>query len=307
MSAADGAVELWRRRFWPSRLAPCTGYLFLLPALVLVGTLVVSLVIIGDNSLRLLDRDLFRLGEDYSLGNYQTLVERPVYLRIIGKTLLAAVIVTLITVALAIPYAYLLVRTPSPTLRKVLLISLFLPFFLGQVIRAYGWLIILGKQGLLNSALASVGLPAVELIYTFPGVLLGLVQYMLPFAVLLLAPAFTAISEELELASMSLGARPWSTFCHVILPLAKPGWVAAGVVVFTLTLTDFAMPEIMGGGGNDFIANAIYDGFFQLSDAGLGGALAIVLTLIGTLVVAIIFTAIGASASRPTTAKSYAQ
>ena len=304
-SAAHGAVELWRRRLWPNHLDIFTGYLLLLPALALVGTLVISLVVIGDNSLRLLDRDMFRLGEDYSLGNYQTLIERPVYLRIIGKTLLAAVIVTVITVALAIPYAYLMVRTPSPALRKFLLISLFLPFFLGQVIRAYGWLIILGKQGLMNSALSAVGLPAVELIYTYPGVLLGLVQYMLPFAVLLLAPAFTAISEELELASMSLGARPWSTFRHVILPLAKPGWVAAGVVVFTLTLTDFAMPEIMGGGGNDFIANAIYDGFFQLSDAGLGGALAIILTMIGTLVVAIIFTAIGSA--RPTASTSHAE
>ena len=292
-SAAHGAVELWRRRVWPFGLEPYTGYILLLPALALVATLVVSLLLIGDSSLRLLDRDMFRLGETYSLGNYETLIERPVYLRIIAKTLLAAVIVTLVTLALAMPYAYLMVRTPSPTLRKFLLISLFLPFFLGQVIRAYGWLIILGKQGLLNSALSGIGLPAVELIYTFPGVLLGLVQYMLPFAVLLLAPAFTAISEELELASMSLGARPWSTFRHIILPLAKPGWVAAGVVVFTLTLTDFAMPEIMGGGGNDFIANAIYDGFFQLSDAGLGGALAIVLTLIGTLVVALIFMAIG--------------
>jgi putative spermidine/putrescine transport system permease protein len=305
--AAQGAVELWRRRFWPSRLEPYTGYLLLLPALALVGTLVISLLVIGDSSLRLLDRDMFRLGEDYSLGNYQTLIDRPVYLRIVGKTLLAATIVTLITVALAIPYAYYMVRTPSASLRKFLLISLFLPFFLGQVIRAYGWLIILGKQGLMNSALAGVGLPAIELIYTYPGVLLGLVQYMLPFAVLLLAPAFTAISEELELASMSLGARPWPTFRHVILPLAKPGWIAAGVVVFTLTLTDFAMPEIMGGGGNDFIANAIYDGFFQLSDAGLGGALAIVLTLIGTLVVAVIFTAIGASASRPTALTSHAE
>jgi putative spermidine/putrescine transport system permease protein len=191
------------------------------------------------------------------------------------------------------PYAWLMVRTPSARLRKLLLIGLFLPFFLGQVIRAYGWLIVLGKQGLLNATLAALGLPEVALIYTYPGVLIGLVQYMLPFAVLLLAPAFTAIPEELELASMSLGGRAWPTFRHIVLPLARPGWIAAGVVVFTLTMTDFAMPEIMGGGANDFIANAIYDGFFQISDAGLGSALGVVLTLLGTLVVAVVFTAIG--------------
>jgi putative spermidine/putrescine transport system permease protein len=233
------------------------------------------------------------LSEAYSAGNYQELAQRPVYLRIIAKTALAALIVTVVTVALAIPYGYLMVRTASARLRKLLLIGLFLPFFLGQVIRAYGWLIVLGKQGLLNAGLTGLGLPEAALIYTYPGVLIGLVQYMLPFAVLLLAPAFTAIPEELELASMSLGGRAFSTFWHVVLPLAKPGWIAAGVVVFTLTMTDFAMPEIMGGGGNDFIANAIYDGFFQLSDAGLGSALAIVLTALGTLAVAVVFTAIG--------------
>lgn len=292
-SAAHGQVEVWRRRLWPDRLRPLTPYLLLAPALLITGSLVIALAMIGDSSLHLLDRATFRLGEAYSLGNYHELAERPVYLRIIAKTALAALIVTAITIALAIPYAYLMVRTPSAGLRKLLLIGLFLPFFLGQVIRAYGWLIVLGKQGLLNAGLTSLGLPEVALIYTYPGVLIGLVQYMLPFAVLLLAPAFTAIPEELELASMSLGGRAWPTFWNIVLPLAKPGWIAAGVVVFTLTMTDFAMPEIMGGGANDFIANAIYDGFFQISDAGLGSALSIVLTLLGTLVVAVVFTAIG--------------
>ena len=109
--------------------------------------------------------------------------------------------------------------------------------------------------------------------------LLGLVQYMLPFAVLMLAPALTAVPEEIELASASLGASGWRTFRHVVLPLAKPGLVAAAVVVFTLTLTDFAMPEIMGGGRQRFrrqcgLRRVLPD----LADAGLGGALAIALT-----------------------------
>jgi putative spermidine/putrescine transport system permease protein len=291
--AALGLSEVWRRRLWPERLAALTPWLLLAPALLLTGSLALALVVIGESSLHVLDRATFRLSEAYRLDNYRELLQRPVYLRIIAKTALAALIVTAITVALAIPYAYLMVRTPSAALRKLLLIGLFLPFFLGQVIRAYGWLIVLGKQGLLNAGLGGLGLPEAALIYTYPGVLIGLVQYMLPFAVLLLAPAFTAIPEELELASMSLGGRAFSTFRHIVLPLARPGWIAAGVVVFTLTMTDFAMPEIMGGGANDFIANAIYDGFFQLSDAGLGAALSIVLTALGTLVVAVVFTALG--------------
>ena len=103
-------------------------------------------------------------------------------------------------------------------------------------------------------------------------VIVGLVQFMLPFAVLLLAPAVVAIPEEVELASKSLAGAHWPTIWHVILPMAKPGLIARRVVVFTLTMTDFAMPEIIGGGTTDFIANAIYDGFFQISDRARLGA-----------------------------------
>jgi putative spermidine/putrescine transport system permease protein len=287
------AGEALRARVWPAAAAPLTPWVFLLPALLLTGFLVAGLLPLADASLRPLDRATFRMAESYELANYAGLAERPVYARMALRTLGGAVIVTFVTLVLAFPYAWLMVRTPRPHVRKFLLVALFLPFFIGQVVRAYGWLIVLGKQGLLNAALAEVGLPAVSLLYTYPGVLIGLVQYMLPFAVLMLAPALTAIPEEVELASASLGARPLATLRHVILPLARPGLVAAAVVVFTLTLTDFATPEIMGGGGNDFIASAVYDAFFQLGDPGLGGALAVALTLVGSLVVAVLLAGFG--------------
>jgi putative spermidine/putrescine transport system permease protein len=286
-------IEAARARLVPARSSDLATWLMLLPALLLTGLLVLGLALILDSSLRLLDRDTFRLGETWTLANYAELIREPVYLRIALRTVAAALIVTLLTLVLAFPYAYLMVRTDRPAVRKLLLMALFLPFFLGQVVRAYGWLILLGKQGLLNAALGTVGLPAVQLIYTYPGVLLGLVQYMLPFAVLMLAPALTAVPEEVELASASLGAKPLATFRHVVLPLARPGLVAAAVVVFTLTLTDFAMPEIMGGGGNDFVASAVYDAFFQLGDPGLGGALGVALTLVGSLVVGVLLAAFG--------------
>lgn len=287
------AVEAVRARLWPDAFRPLTPWAFLLPALLLTGLLVAGLVPLLDASFRPLDQDTFRLAETYSPANYATLLERPVYGRIALRTFMGAVIVTVATLILAFPYAWAMVRTASAGLRRFLLIALFLPFFIGQVVRAYGWLIVLGKQGLLNTALAGLGLPPLEILYTYGGVLLGLVQYMLPFAVLMLAPALTAIPEEIELASASLGARPGATFRRIVLPLARPGLVAAAVVVFTLTLTDFAMPEIMGGGSNKFVASAVYDAFFQLADPGLGGALAVALTLVGSLVVGVALAAFG--------------
>ena len=78
-----------------------------------------------------------------------------------GRSLVGAIAVTVITLVFAFPYAYLMVRTPSSALRKFLLVALFLPFFIGQVVRAYGWLIILGNQGMVNEALGLVGVPPV--------------------------------------------------------------------------------------------------------------------------------------------------
>ena len=286
-------AEAVRAGLFPARFAVWTPYLYLLPATLITGILAIGLAEMAETSLHVLNRATFRPDPAYTLANYAAVLSKPVYLRIMLKTGFAALLVTGFTLLLAFPYAYFLVRTPHARLRRFLLVALFLPFLLGQVIRAYGWLIVLGKQGLLNASLAAIGLGPVSLIYTYSGVVLGLVQYMLPFAVLLLAPALTAIPHEVELASHGLGATPWRTFRHIVLPLARPGLVAAGVVVFTLTVTDFAMPEIMGGGANDFIANAIYDAFFQLSDAGMGAALGIVLTLFASLIVALAFLLVG--------------
>ncbi|MEQ8967961.1 MAG: ABC transporter permease [Azospirillaceae bacterium] len=287
------ALEAGRAAVFGRMPKSLTPYVFLLPAALLIGLLVAGMAYMVDQSFRELDRATFRLAEEWSLGNYATILDRLVYWKIIGRTVLAAVVVTAGALVLALPYAYAMVRTDSARVRKALLIGLFLPFFIGQVVRAYGWLIVLGNQGLVNATLGAVGIEPVKIIYTYPAVLIGLVQYMLPFAVLMLAPAVTAIPREVELASQSLGARWPSTLRHVILPMAKPGLVAAGVVVFTLTITDFAMPEIMGGGSNDFIASAIYDGFFAVADAGLGSALAVILVMLASLLVGVIFSLVG--------------
>ena len=288
----DG-LEGVRATLFPRGAGGLTPWLFLLPALLLTFLLVAGIVPLLDTSLRQLDRATFRPGEDWTLANFHTLWERPVYTWLAARTMGAALVVTVLSLLLALPYAWLMVRTPRPWLKKLLLVSLFLPFFIGQVVRAYGWLIILGKEGLINTGLKALGLPALDLIYNYPSVVFGLIQYMLPFAVLLIVPALAAIGEEVEMASESLGASWIATFRHVLLPMAKPGLIGAGVVVFTLTMTDFAMPEILGGGTTDFIASAIYDSFFQISNPGLGSALSIILVVLGSVLVGVVFYAAG--------------
>ena len=109
------------------------------------------------------------------------------------------------------------------------------------------------------------------------------------------APPLDLTSEaSIEAAAASLGASWWNGFLHIVLPLAKPGLVGAGIVVLTLSLTDFAMPAILGGGSQDFIANAVYDQFFRTSDQGMGAALTVALVALGSLLVGAVFAFLGA-------------
>jgi len=289
----DG-IEAIVATVWPRSLSGALPYVMVLPAILLVLLLVIGMVQIADQSARVLDTSTFLPSADYRSANYEQIFLSGLYWSILWRSLFGSVIVTVLCLVFAFPYSYLMVRTPSALLRKFLLIALFLPFFIGQVVRAYGWLIILGNQGVVNEVLGLVGVSPVRLLYNYPAVLFGLVQYMIPFAVLMLAPALTAIPEEIESAASSLGANWWRSFIYVVLPMAKPGLIGAGLVVLTLSLTDFAMPAILGGGSQDFIANAIYDQFFRTSDQGMGSALTIILVGIGSLVVGIVFSIFGA-------------
>lgn len=297
------ALEAAAASLWPRRLNPAVPYLMLAPAFVTVGLLVLGLWQVADASLRTLDTTTFQFSDDYSLANFRRALTAPLFITVAWRSLLAAMIVTAITLVLALPYAYVMVRTRSTLLRKFLLIALFLPFFIGQVVRAYGWLIILGSQGIANEMLGWFGLGPFRLLFNYYAVLFGLVQYMLPFAVLMLAPALTAIPEETEAAAQSLGANWGRTFWHVVIPMARPGFIGAGLVVLTLSLTDFAMPAILGGGSQDFIANAIYDQFFRTSDHGMGAALTLLLVLVGSTVAGAVLALFGAGTLSMTRAR----
>jgi putative spermidine/putrescine transport system permease protein len=265
------------------RLAP---RLMLLPALVVVGLLAVGFAVVLDNSLRTLDRGSFRLGDSYSLDNYRALLATPLYRATIERTLAGAALTTIVTVVLALPYAYLLVRTPSSRLRKLLLFCLFMPFFIGQVVRAYSWIIVFGRSGFVNTALGAFDVGPVVFLYNLGAVVFGLSQYLIPTAVLLIAPALVAVGRDHEDASANLGADWVRTLRHVVIPMARPGIAAAATVVFAISVTDFAMPAMMGGGRADFVANLIYGAYLELSDPGLGAALSVVLVAIASALLA---------------------
>lgn len=284
----DG-LEKTVEALWPGRFKAALPYAMLVPVVLLVSVLVVGIVELFDSSLRTLDTSTFLMSDFYSLDNYRRALTENFFQKVATRSFVASLVVTAVTLVVAVPYAYLMVRTQSSILRKFLLVALFFPFFIGEIVRAYGWLIILGNQGMVNEVLMFLGLPSARLLYNYSAVIFGLIQYMLPFAVLMIAPALTAIPVELEAAANSLGANWVRTFRHVVLPLARPGLVAGGLVVMTLSLTNFAIPAMLGGGSQDFMSNVIYDQFFRTSDQGLGAALSILLVAAGSVLVGIVF------------------
>lgn len=284
----DGAVE----RYVPRLVVRAVPLLMLLPALLLIGLLVVGFGILAEQSLHLLDRKTYLLEDAFTLANYAAAFSRSDYMALAIRSIVAAVALAVMTLVLGFPYAYVMVRTPSKALKKLLLCCIFFPLLLGTVVRGLAWLVVLGRDGLVNQVLGLFGLQ-LALIYNMTGVVIGLVQLYLPLAVFMIAPALTAIDEDTDEAAQSLGATWTRALRTVILPMAAPGLANAFVLVMTLVFSDVAIPGILGGGRADFITNAIYRAYLETGERGVGAALCVVTTGIATGMIAVLFLARG--------------
>ena len=264
------------------------GYLLILPGVLLVSFLAVGMVLLTYYSFLTFDTVEIFIHE-LTLENWERLLDTEAFHNVVVRTILFSTVVTVLCVALAIPYAYLVVRTDRPLFRYFLLFGLFVPFFTGVIIRAYGWLIILGKNGMVNWLLGLVGYGPVSILGTATAVILGLVQLLLPFAVLMLTPALAAIDSDLERAAKNCGANQWETFRHIILPLARPGITAATIVVFTISMANYSIPDLLGGGRLAFVANFIYNKVFNQLNYPFAAVLSLVLVSVASVFVMVVF------------------
>src|SRR3984893_10923642 len=213
--------------------------LLLPPTLFLVVGFAGPIVFLGWTSLSVKDGG-------FGLEQYRRFLLDPFYRGFLTETVVISLVTTAVCVVLAYPLAYQLARTGARA-RSVLLMLLIAPLMIGDVVRGYGWLIALGDYGVLNQLLLSArpGAKAIRLIFTPTGVVIGLVQVLLPFMVLPLAAAIGAIPVDLEEAALSLGARQGRIFRKVLLPLTRPGLAAGVVIVFALAMGSFAIPMFL--------------------------------------------------------------
>lgn len=223
------------------------------------------------------------LTDRFTLENYTNFFTDSFSFQLLYNSLTLSLGVTFATLCFAYPIALFLHRV-SPTWRNVLFVITVSPLLVSGVVRTYGWMVILGDQGLVNGILLSSGIvdAPVRLINNTFGVFIGLVETLVPYMALSLIAGFGRLDVVFEEAAASLGAGSWTRFRRVILPLTAPGIALGCLLCFVLSISSFITPKLLGGGRVFLLATEIYDqAMVQLQWPTAAAISVIVLTIFG--------------------------
>lgn len=240
-------------------------------------------------------QDFVDIDRAFTLANYRAIFTEPIFVRGVGnpfdgswtpgllpRSLFVAVVVTAVTVLLAYPVAYYVSFYVEPSRKALWLFLITIPFWTSYLIRVFLWKVILGFNGVVNTALIEVGLieePLGFILYNLNSVIITLAHAYAVFAILPIYVALEKIDRSLIEASQDLGENRFTTFLRVTLPLSVPGIVGAVLIVFIPVIGDYVTPELMGGPQGRLVSNMIQAQFFALNNFPLGAALSIITML----------------------------
>jgi spermidine/putrescine transport system permease protein len=205
----------------------------------------------------------------------------PLYLEIIVRTFVIALINTFLCLILGYPLAYF-IALKGGRWKNTLILMVMIPFWTSLLLRAYAWVVILGGNGIANRILQFLGITdePITLIFTPQAVLMGMVYSYLPFMILPLYAALEKFDVRLKEAAQDLGASRWHTFWRVTFPLSIPGVIAGSILVFIPSAGEFVIPTLLGGSRTVLTGNLIQDQFLAARDWAFGSALAVMLAVL---------------------------
>jgi putative spermidine/putrescine transport system permease protein len=247
------------------------------PALALFTVmLLVPLALSAVLSFNAFDADKGPIAGTFTFAHYLHVVQDPYYYEIFWRTLRISALVTVVCILVGAPEAYILSRMGKPW-RSIFLLVILAPLLISVVVRAFGWSMLLGPEGLINSLLKAIGIGPVKLLYNETAIVIALVHVMLPFMVIPVWTSLQKLDPWVENAALSLSASHFTTLRRVVLPQVMPGILSGSLIVFGLSASSFAIPGLLGGRRVKMVATLIYDEYLNELNWPLGAAIALIL------------------------------
>lgn len=250
----------------------------LAPALIMLVVLAILPVA------KLLELSFYQRGE-FSFQHYIRLFSSPVYLQVLATTFKVAIYTTIFTLLVSYPLAYLVASMPEKR-RNRFMFAIMLSFWASFLIRTFGWMVILNRNGLISQILMALGITdePVGLLYTSTAVIIGMTHAMIPLCVLTMLPVMQSIDENLAKAAKVHGGKPGSVFWQIYFPLSMPGVTAGALMVFITSLGFFIVPAFLGSRHDTMLTQLIIDQVQEYLNWPFAGALSLLLLVAALLV-----------------------
>ncbi len=223
----------------------------------------------------------------WSVSNYLNFFHEPIYWLTFVRTAVYSILVTFLTFVIALPVAFYITKVVNPRFQGFLTLLLLLPFWVSELVRVYGWMILLRETGVINHFLLKLGIlnQPIEMLYRDATMVLGLVYTSMLFMVVPLLSVLDSLDNSLIEAAYDLGANMWTILFKIIIPHATPGIVSGSIVVFMLTLGNYLTPNLMGGKNSLWFTEQIYNQFIASFNWNQGSAFGFLLLFLSSIVV----------------------
>jgi len=228
---------------------------------------------------------------NFTLANYAAFFQKSFYLPLTWWSILLGAWTTFFCLLVGYPAAYALAKRVKGRWREALFLLIVLPFWSNALVRVFSWTMVLRQDGFLDQALHSIfpGAPTINLLFTYPAVVIGLVHSYLPYMILTCYVSLQAIDDSLMEAARSLGAESWTVFRRVIFPLSLPGVISGAVLIFVPVIGSFMEPRILGGAKGATLGMNIEEQFTVTANWPLGAALSFTLLAIVLAIFAVLY------------------
>ena len=223
----------------------------------------------------------------FTLANYFAFFNEPIYWLTFVRTALYSILVTFIVMVVALPVAFYITKVTHVRVSGFLMVLVLVPFWVSELIRVYGWIILLRESGVLNNFLVSIGLfeKPIELLYNDATMIMGLVYTSMLFMVVPVIGVMDALDDSLIEAAYDLGASKTAIWRTIIIPHCTPGMVSGGIIVFMLVLGSYLTPNLMGGKNSLWFTEQIYNQIILYFNWNQGAAFGFLLLLLSTLII----------------------